>query len=357
MTLVFFQKNLPGRRLNNLFPLVNREKYIVLLDPALQDNNGKPSENLGDLIIYDFIKDILARMFPNTEVIRLSTHVPFKKKEKDIINHSLYNFVGGTNILSSDIRNFPRLTPIKKKGFYFFPGFKNVILIGTGWYRYQQRPDWATTIYFNRILNKRYFHSLRDNFSVQQLKKAFIPKLLNTCCPSTWDLNPLFVNTFRPDYSNILFTLNNNYPNPIVDNNFIKELLSAGSKYIYFFPQVAEDKDYLTTLSGFKENKSKFKILSHQYNEFNQFTQNSQFNYIGTRLHAGIHSLQRSMPSIIIGVDNRAIEIQKDTNLNVIGRKDSQLLQNWMQGSYNPGEIQLPMENIAKWKNQFKKMV
>jgi polysaccharide pyruvyl transferase WcaK-like protein len=333
------------------------EKLIILIDPSLQDNNGVPSNNLGDLIIYDSVIKIIEELFPDYEVVRLSAHQWFTQKEKMQLKESLVTFAGGSNFLSSDIRHFYRFTPEKKRGFYLFPGFNNVVLLGTGWYRYQQRPDWATTIYFNRILNKRYFHSLRDNFSVQQLKKAFITKLLNTCCPTTWNLNPLFVNKFQVGYDNILFTLNNNYPNSTADNNFITEILNAGSKYIYFFPQVAEDKDYLTTLTGFKENKSKFKILPHQYNEFNQFTHNSQFNYIGTRLHAGIHSLQRSMPSIIIGVDNRAIEIQKDTNLNVIGRKDSQLLQNWMQGSYNPGEIQLPMENIAKWKNQFKKMV
>jgi len=179
--------------------------------------------------------------------------------------------------------------------------------------------------------------------------------LLNTCCPTTWELDPAFINTFQPRYDKILFTLNNNYPSITADNNFIKVLLSTGSKDIYFFPQVAEDKEYLNSLAEFKANKFNFIILPHRYDDFVQFTHNNQFNYIGTRLHAGIYSLQRKMPAMIIGVDNRAIEIKKDTNLNVISREDSQLLQNWIQSNYDPGALRLPLKNIDDWKNQFLK--
>ena len=34
-------------------------------------------------------------------------------------------------------------------------------------------------------------------------------------------------------------------------------------------------------------------------------------DYIGTRLHAGIRAIQKKRRSIIIGVDNRALEMQK----------------------------------------------
>src|SRR5258705_10807416 len=117
--------------------------YIALLDPSLQNNNGEPSDNLGDLIIHDSIKQLLEELFPGKEIIRISTNVFLTKKEKMIINNSLYTFVGGTNILTSDIRHFPRLSPVKRKGFYLFPGFSKVILCGVGWAAYQQQMDWA----------------------------------------------------------------------------------------------------------------------------------------------------------------------------------------------------------------------
>jgi hypothetical protein len=61
------------------------------------------------------------------------------------------------------------------------------------------------------------------------------------------------------------------------------------------------------------------------------------------------------MPAMIIGVDNRAIEIKKDINLNVIERTDSIKLKNWVQGKTNTGPLKLPLENINSWKNQFLK--
>ena len=45
-------------------------------------------------------------------------------------------------------------------------------------------------------------------------------------------------------------------------------------------------------------------------------------DYVGTRLHAGIRALQHKKRTIIIGIDNRAIEKAKDFNLTVIDRKN-----------------------------------
>ena len=43
-------------------------------------------------------------------------------------------------------------------------------------------------------------------------------------------------------------------------------------------------------------------------------------DYVGTRLHAGIFALNHKVRSIIVAVDNRAIEIAKDTNLPIVRR-------------------------------------
>jgi polysaccharide pyruvyl transferase WcaK-like protein len=74
--------------------------------------------------------------------------------------------------------------------------------------------------------------------------------------------------------------------------------------------------------------------------------------YIGTRLHAGIRALQHSRRAIIIGVDNRAKEKAKDFNLPVVMREQIDELQNLIQGSLKI-DIDIPQENIERWKNQF----
>lgn len=134
---------------------MNDNSYITLLDPSIQDNSGIDSDNLGDLIIYQSIKQILEDLFPGKEIKRISTHQYIQKKETGIINDSLFAFVGGTNILTSDIRNFPRLSPVKRKGFYLFPGFRNLVLLGTGWSAYQPPVDLPTRIYYKQILKKK----------------------------------------------------------------------------------------------------------------------------------------------------------------------------------------------------------
>lgn len=333
---------------------MSSNNYIVLLDPSLQNNEGEPSGNLGDLIIYDFIKDILYRLFPDKEMIRISTHVPFTKKSKELINNSLYTFVGGTNILTSDIRNFPRLTPVKRKGFYFFPGFKKVILLGTGWSSYQHNRDWATRFYYKNILHKQALHSVRDIYSEQQLEKAGFKNLLHTSCPSTWQLNSDFVNQYNPAHKNILFTLSSYYPHQQEDDQLVETILSAPSEKYYFFPQTKEDTDYLASLPCYQKNKSKISLLHHDIREFLALSASGDLNYIGNRLHGGIRCLAFNNPSLIISVDNRATEMGKSINLNVVERNNIEQVRKWISKEYIPAALQLPKENIKRWQDQFK---
>ncbi|MBI5371161.1 MAG: polysaccharide pyruvyl transferase family protein [Sphingobacteriales bacterium] len=332
---------------------MKKSNYIVLLDPSIRDNNGAPAFNLGDMIIYDAVMKILSEIFQKHEILRISSHEWFAKKQKKILNGSLLNIMGGTNVLTSDIRNFPRMTPEKKKGFYLFPGFNNLVLLGTGWEKYQSKPDWATIIYYYRILNKKYFHSVRDEYSLNQLKKAYVPNVLNTSCPTTWELDRDFINVFQPNYNSIFFTLTNYYPNHTIDNNLLKYIFDSGQSNLIFFPQTAVDLDYLSSLENYRNNKSKIKILKTEYSEFLHFVHSEKFNYIGSRLHAGIRCLQLGNPTLIFAVDNRALEIRKDTGLNILARTDFTLLQKWIKGEYRPERIQLPEDNISIWKKQF----
>jgi hypothetical protein len=96
-------------------------------------------------------------------------------------------------------------------------------------------------------------------------------------------------------------------------------------------------------------------MLNHDYAAFKEFVTNSQFNYIGTRLHCGIKCIQHHHPAMIIGMDNRLQEMKKDINLPVLGNKELSLLADWVRGKYAPGKINLPLDNIQKWKSQFKR--
>ena len=75
-------------------------------------------------------------------------------------------------------------------------------------------------------------------------------------------------------------------------------------------------------------------------------------DYLGTRLHAGIRALQNKKRTLILAVDNRAIEISKDTNLPVVPRNDWESITSWIESDYTT-QIILPWSNIDKWKSQF----
>lgn len=328
--------------------------YIVLIDPALKDNSGTVSDNLGDCIISDSVTSILRNIFPNVEIIKVSAHQNFQSREKNIIKNSLFSFVGGSNILTSQVRFFERLVPQKKKGFYLYPGINKLILVGAGWNNYDKTPDWATTIFYQRILNRKKLHSLRDSYSIKQLRSVFIKNTLMTSCPTTWSLDTSKENAFNLGLDAILFTFTDYNQDEVLDEKLIKLIFNTSMKDIYFFCQGKNDLNYLQSLKVYKRNKSKIKLIGHRYQDFQNFIKYEKSNYIGTRLHAGIACLNSSLPTLIIGIDNRAWEIRKDIHLPVIKRNDLGTACKWVQGNCQFDKIQLPLNNIERWKNQFK---
>src|SRR5690349_8592706 len=102
--------------------------HIVLLDPALQDNNGNSSDNLGDLIISDAVVSQLNEMFPGKELVRISSHDFLTAAHRKLINSALFSFVGGSNLLYADMLTYRQLGLRRGKLLWLFPGFKNLIL-------------------------------------------------------------------------------------------------------------------------------------------------------------------------------------------------------------------------------------
>jgi Polysaccharide pyruvyl transferase len=329
--------------------------YIVLLDPSIRDNSKNQSYNIGDCIIFESVKKILENLFPHKPLERLSSHTPFGSKEKEMMKNAEFVFVGGTNTLTSDIRHFSRLTPEKTKLFYLFPGFRNVILLGTGWRGYDPPPDLPTRLYYRNILHRNYLHAIRDNYSITHLRRTLLSNLINTSCPATWELDAGFVNKFEPSSGKILFTLTDYNTHPCNDSQLIQMLFNCDQQDLFFFPQGSNDMDYLQSLNIYQKNKTKFRLLNHCHSEFEEFVKTTQFNYAGTRLHAGISCLKANNPTLIISIDNRTAELGKDICLNVTGRNTAGTIVRWLENTYTPPKLQLPEKNIAEWKAQFNK--
>jgi polysaccharide pyruvyl transferase WcaK-like protein len=323
---------------------------IVLLDPSLKNKNEN-SDNLGDLIIRDSILLELNVIFNNPTINRISTHEPFDNNSLEKIDTADLVFVGGTNILTTRVKNFNRLKAFERSD--YAPGInKKIILFGCGTNVYESRFDLRSFIYYRKILNNNFFQSFRDDYSRKKFSPLFL-KSLNTSCPTTWRLNINFTNQFNPLYPT-LFTLTDYSKDYSKDIQLIKIIVENTNNRIYFFPQGANDEEYLKLL--IKNNnlfKDKIQILDRSYQSLIYFLNNNKINYIGTRLHAGILCYQFENPNLIIAIDNRAREISKDINLNTCDRVNLESIMDWLHNKVQIRKLAIPYDSIAKWKSQF----
>lgn len=313
---------------------------IGIFEPAIG------TENMGDYIIADSVKrelnDIFPRdfkiFFPSQEKLSL---ISYKK-----IYKMKYTFVGGSNLLSSNMnkRNQWKINLIDS----IF--INNAILMGVGWWQYQEKPNIYTRFLFNRVFNKDYIHSVRDSFTEKQLNSIGITNVINTACPTTWTLTKEHCKDIPiKKAENVVFTLTDYMEDEETDKKLI-EILIKNYKNIYFWIQGSRDNTYINKI--YKGNDIIF--IPPTLEDYDKILENTtSLDYVGTRLHAGIRALQKRVRTLIIAIDNRAIEKSKDINLKILKRNE---IENKLEDIINGDimtKIEIPTENIKIWKNQF----
>ncbi|PWA04037.1 polysaccharide pyruvyl transferase family protein [Flavobacterium psychrotolerans] len=329
-------------------------KKIVLFDPSMGDNNGSFSSNLGDIIINDSVMQFLKSDLNDYEVVRISTHVPIHSKERSLIKGSELIFVGGTNLLSSDIKVYNQWKSNYYNFLINFPIVNNAILFGVGWWQYQNSPTKYTRTFYKKLLSSNFNHSVRDSYAKNKVEELGISNCINTSCPTTWSLNGMVSDRKKQDINNVLLMLTDYHPNAEIDNKLINILLEKFSDKIFFFPQGKGDIDYIKSLKSYNENRNRFVLLNHDINDLNELIKsNSDFVYIGTRLHGGVRCLQNGISGLILSNDNRSKELGNDINLAVINRDDFSKIVDWIEFKSDFGRISLPQKNIENWKLQF----
>lgn len=79
-------------------------------------------------------------------------------------------------------------------------------------------------------------------------------------------------------------------------------VLSDSYENVWIWPQGIEDEQYISQL---KVNGN-VSIIEYGMKSFDDIMQKAELDYVGTRLHAGIHALRHMHRTIVIAVDNRA---------------------------------------------------
>lgn len=319
-------------------------RNITVLDTSIA------TQNIGDEIIMDAVYTELHDIFKEEMFLKIPTHEIIGLSSLSLLRNSEFGVVGGSNILSSAMNKYRQWKIYLTQSFLI----KNkVLLLGVGWRNYQKKPNLFTRKLLKNLLSKELIHSVRDNYTETKLKDEGFENVLNTSCPTMWRLTPEHCAQIPQKKSNtVIFTLTD-YSKGIELDTFFVNLLLSNYDNVYYWVQSRKDLIYLNELDVDKTN---INIIPPTLHAYTQFLQDTDCDYVGTRLHGGIRALQFKKRTIIIGVDNRAIEKKKDFNLAVIERKDNIAeLEKKIQSEFKT-EINIPLHNIIKWKQQFKRI-
>jgi hypothetical protein len=311
---------------------------IGVLDPSIG------TSNLGDYIILQSINDEISDIYPNDMITRYPSQLVTAYDAKSLMAANELIFVCGTNLLTSnmDKRNQWKMDPLH-------PLFirNTAVLFGVGWWQYQEDPNRYTRKLYSNLLKEDCLHSVRDSYSLEMLNKAGIKNVVNTSCPTLWGLTPdacKKISTKKSD--SVITTLTCYKKNPQQDKLLLDMLVNKYEK-VYLWLQNLDD---ITYLNEFYDKIESLILVPPSLVAYDLILKNEDIDYIGTRLHAGIRALQKGRKTLIVAVDNRAVEIGKDVNLNVMKRDDLSEIGDVIESEYIT-EINLPWENINKWKN------
>lgn len=302
----------------------------ILLDPSIS------SSNIGDQIIQQSVKKGLSG------VLDLQKGLPTQRKmnatERKVALQSDLAIIGGTNLLSSNMPWYQQW----KIGPRTSSALKNkVVLMGVGWWQYQDEPNSYTKWILDRVLSKDHVHSVRDEYTMVRLQKLGF-EVINTACPTMWHLVGMNPSEARPKTCIVTLT---DYNKDVAEDQWLLDEVSKYYEDVVVWPQARRDASYARQLSG------PFRLAEPSLQAYDQIL-SQDADYVGTRLHGGIRAFQRRHWGMIIAVDNRALEIGRDTHLPVHARGEREEIANSIKQRAGVA-ISLPKEAIDSWKKQF----
>lgn len=319
-----------------------RKKYdkIVLLDPSIN------TQNLGDCIINLYCQKALSAVLDGTEV-HIPTHTRPNKREIDEIAHTKNSIVCGTNLMTSAYEVFTIWKMPK-----YLRGYRNIVTLGVGWGRYENYISNYSAFVYRTILSKKALHSVRDNYTKQMFEKLGFYNVINTGCPTIWGLTKDHCGKIPIKKADRVIVTITDYDRDYKNDKALIEILLQKYITVVFWPQGEDDMEYWTRL----DITGNVCILERSVDAFTAALKTGEYDYVGTRLHAGIHALNNFVRSIIIAIDNRATEMGKDFNLPVIQRSNiveelPNLIENWKC------DIRIPEREIECWKEELRKLI
>jgi len=301
--------------------------------------------NLGDHIIMDSVNQLVDELFLDDFVISVPTHFSLHPKDLPKLRKYDTGIIGGTNLLKNDT--------LRKSQWKV--GLKDLlvlrhkaVLLGVGWWQYQEKPVSAySRMMYKGLLSRKYLHAVRDNYTLRKLNEIGIKNVVNTGCPTVWGLDEPHCSQINPRKRDLVVTTITDYMRDPDRDRLMLEILKKHYRKVYVWIQGSKDQSYIESLT------SDVHYIPPKLSAFDTFLEHHPCEYVGTRLHAGIRALQKKRKAIIIGIDNRALEMRNDIGLNVLERQRMELLEAKIHEEMSV-KLYLDNDAIQQWKTQFK---
>jgi len=303
---------------------------VVLLDPSIS------SSNIGDDIIRECVSAELDGRIDISAA--LPTQRRMSRTEVRQAADSTLALVGGTNLLSSNMPWYMQWK-LDLRSIAALRG--KVVLMGVGWWQYQPAPNLFTRKILTSVLSKEHIHSVRDEYTRRKLVDLGF-EALNTACPTMWGLDERRFMRDRP--SRAVFTLTDYNKEPETDAWLIA-MLQRYYDEVLVWPQSRRDGEYVARLG------TTATVVPGDLATYDRILQEGA-DYVGTRLHGGIRAMNAGSWGLIAAVDNRALEIGRDTGLPVIARNQREDIEAAVAERAEP-TIDIPRRNVDAWWEQF----
>lgn len=333
-------------------------KMITIFDTS------SGSKNIGDSIIMESVERELNEIIRDYSIFqyKVSTHSRIIPEQRGSIKNSKLKIVCGTNLFRMLYRPFKltsnpwkiRVTDIKVLNNTLFFGVGTTIpskkedIIHKMAYKLAEK---YSAYLWDEILNKEIPHSVRDQETCEMLKRIGIKNVINTGCPTLWNLDESHCkNIPTKKGKNVILTITGKKTEDI----YLKYLEIATKNYekVFMWPQSIVDIPYMEKVKN--HFGSKVEIIPATLKAYDEILENEEsLDYIGSRLHGGIRALQHKRRSIIIAIDSRARSFRNDFNLPVIDNKSLSDLDTMINSEFRT-EIKLKSDRIEEFKSALK---
>ncbi len=324
-------------------PTNNNDNGLVgVLDTAMG------TTNLGDAIIMDAASRVVTTLFPRRQPISLPTHLRPGWHGLDLQRATSLLVACGTNLLHAHMG----LVQQWRVGPLAAARMRPVVLLGVGWRSHaSRRTDPYTRWLLRRLLSPHHLHSVRDSYSEARLREAGVDNVINTGCPTLWQLTASHCRQIPATKGrDAVFVVTDYSRNREADAALLDKTLRSYRR-VYFWAQGRDDVAYRDSLPGGERTH----LLPRNLAAYDALLADSSqsIDYVGTRLHGGIRALQHGRRSLIVGVDHRALSMGRDFQLPVVDRyADQAVVDRWIAED-RPTEVQPPWEAIGRWRAQF----